>query len=171
MNDAPLQIATFQIDLNLATIPANRQWVVSPVPPRPFFALPLNKNVLVKKIEATCDMGVTPPNQNIVVEDYQILFRIMEFNGSVLGISRGLIINPVVGAWSITSSSFDTICLSMNCPTLDFQDGVLMGGLELWDGNQFVLSNTTTTLPPSARFFVNVYFIDPDYVCPPEEIN
>ena len=164
MNSNSLQIATFEINLNLASIPANRQWVVNPVPPRPFFSLPLNKNVLVKKIEATCDMGVVPPNQAIVVEDYQILFRLMEFNGSVLGISRGLIQNPVSGAWSVTSSTFDTVCLSMSCPTLDFEEGIILGGLELWDGNQFVLSNTTTVLPAIARFYVNVYFQDVDYV-------
>lgn len=162
MND-PLQICTFEINLNLATIPVNRQWVVNPVPPRPFFKIPLNKNVLVKKLEATCDMGVVSPNNNIVVEDYQILFRLMEFNGAVLGIQRGLVQNPVSGLWSVTSSTFDTICLSMNNPTLDFEEGIIMGGLELWDGNQFILSNTTTPLPLIARFYINIYFEDVVY--------
>lgn len=164
MNNKELQIATFEINLNLASIPANRQWVVNPVAPRPFFQIPLGKNVLVKKIEATCDMGVLAPNNNIIVSDYQILFRLMEFNGQVLGISRGLILNPVSGVWSVTSSTFDTVCLSMSCPTLDFEEGIVLGGLELWDGNQFVLSNTTTVLPAIARFYVNVYFQDIDYV-------
>jgi hypothetical protein len=158
----PLQIATFEINLNLTTIPSNRQWVVNPVAPRPFFELPLNKNVLVKKIEATADMGTVSPNNNIIISDYQLLFRLMEFNGNVLGISRGLIINPSSGLWQVTSSTFDTICLSMSAPHLDFEEGVIMGGLELWDGNQIVLSNTTTTLPAIARFYVNVYFIDID---------
>jgi hypothetical protein len=162
MKNKALQIATFEINLNLATIPANRQWVVNPVAPRPFFQLPLNKNVLVKKIEATVDMGVLAPNNNIIVSDYQILFRLMEFNGQVLGISRGLIFNPTAGGWQVSSSTFDTIALSMSNPHLDFEDGVIMGGLELWDGNQIILSNTTTTLPAIARFYVNVYFIDID---------
>jgi hypothetical protein len=154
----PLQIATFEINLNLANIPANRQWVVNPVAPRPFFEIPLGKNVLVKKLEATCDMGVLAPNNNIVVEDYQILFRLMEFNGNVLGISRGLIFNPTSGFWFVSSSTFDVICMSMASPVLDFEEGIIMGGLELWDGNQFVLSNTTTVLPAIARFYVNIYF-------------
>lgn len=160
MSNNPLQICTFEINLDLATIPANRQWVVNPVPPRPFFQIPLNKNVLVKKLEATCDMGVVSPNNNIVVEDYQILFRLMEFNGAVLGIQRGLVQNPVSGQWSVTSSTFDTVCFSMNNPSLDFEEGIIMGGLELWDGNQFILSNTTTPLPSIARFYINIYFQD-----------
>jgi hypothetical protein len=157
-----LQICTFQINLDLATIPANREWVINSVPPRPFFQIPLNKNVLVKKIEAICDMGVVPPNNNIVVSDYQIVFRLMEFNGSVLGISKGLIINPTIGVWSITSSTFDTIACTLSNPSLDFPEGIIMGGLELWDGNQFILSNTTTPLPAIARFYINVYFQDID---------
>lgn len=160
MNNNSLQICTFEINLDLATIPANRQWVVNPVAPRPFFQIPLGKNVLVKKIEATCDMGVVAPNQNIVVEDYQILFRLMEFNGNVLGISRGLVVNPASGIWFVTSSTFDTIALSMNNPSLDFDEGIIMGGLELWDGNQFILSNTSTPLPAIARFYINIYFDD-----------
>jgi hypothetical protein len=159
----PLQIATFEINLNLANIPANRQWVVNPVAPSPFFEIPLGKNVLVKKLEATCDMGVLAPNNNIVVEDYQILFRLMEFNGNVLGISRGFVFNPLSGVWQVSSSSFDVICLSMSCPTLDFEEGLILGGLELWNGNQFVLSNTTTILPSIARFYVNIYFEELNY--------
>jgi hypothetical protein len=154
----PLQIATFEINLNLANIPANRQWVVNPTVPRPFFEIPLGKNVLVKKLEATVDMGVVSPNENIVVEDYQILFRLMEFNGNVLGISRGLIFNAISGAWLVSSSTFDVMCMSMSAPVLDFEEGIIMGGLQLWDGNQIVLSNTTTPLPAIARFYVNIYF-------------
>jgi hypothetical protein len=162
MSNNPLQICTFEINLDLATIPANRQWVVNPVAPRPFFQIPLGKNVLVKKIEATCDMGVVAPNNFIVVEDYQLIFRLMEFNGNVLGISRGLVFNPSSGFWFVSSSTFDTICCSMNNPSLDFDEGIIMGGLELWDGNQFILSNTTTPLPSIARFYINIYFEDID---------
>jgi hypothetical protein len=82
----------------------------------------------------------------------------MEFNGNVLGISRGLIFNATAGFWFVSSSTFDVICMSMASPVLDFEEGIIMGGLELWDGNQFVLSNTTTVLPAIARFYVNIYF-------------
>ena len=158
----PLKIATFEITLDLAGIPANRQWLINNFLPRPFFEIPLGKNVLVKKIEATADMGVLAPNNDIVIQDYQILFRLMEFNGAVLGIQRGLVINPVSGVWQVTSSTFDTICLSYSNPTLDFDEGIIMGGLELWYGSQFVLSNITTPLPAIARFYVNIYFQECD---------
>ena len=157
----PLQVCVFEVNLNLATIPASRVWQI-PLgsPPLPIYQIPVSRNVLIKRIEVGFDMGVVGANQNILISNWGLNFALVNQNGAVMTPNRGRLFNAVAGVFQAIPATETILGFSQNSPSINFENGLVGGGLQLSGGCQFVLSNTTTTLPANARFYLNIYFQD-----------
>jgi hypothetical protein len=152
-----LQVSSFELSVDLATIPANREWNFSPNSPQPNLLLPLNRNVLVKKIEAEFDMTTTAPNDNIIIESWSLRFRPTYLDGVFILGFQGTIINPVAGVFTVIPGS-PVLTIDNYNTSLSFDDNFLLGGITIWNNCQIKFSNTTTVLPADFNIYVNIYW-------------
>ena len=157
----PLQVCVFEVNLDLAAIPANRTWAINTgANPLPIYQIPTSRNVLIKRIEVGYDMGVIGANQNILISNWALNLRLTNQNGAIKIPDRGRFLNAVAGVFQANAVAETTLGFSQNAPSINFENGLEAGGLQLAAGNFIVMSNTTTVLPATARFYLNIYYQD-----------
>lgn len=154
-----LNVSTFEGNIDLTTIPVNRQWVIPAPTPTPFYIVGSNKNVAVKKIEVGVTYNALSPDDNITLLDWGVDLVPCQFDQSTITGIVGTVTNPTSGIFTIVNSSLRIhMNYSKNCPIIDFGDDyILIGGLQQ-DSVYLVFSNTTTTLGTVVRYYINIFW-------------
>lgn len=157
-----LNVSTFEGNIDLNTIPANRTWAVAPVSPVPFYVIGTNKNVQIKKIEVGATYNSLAPNDNIILENWSTQLGLLNRDRTVL--------RPIIGSVStITSGVFTGLAplnsillpFSQSSPIIDFGDDYILAGGLSQAAFTLKFSNIITPLNTVLRYYINIYWIEP----------
>ena len=152
-------VTSFNMVLSLGTIVPSRAWMIPDNWGKYLF--PEFKNVKVFKIHVApiCEF----PVGDIICSNWGFCFNIQDVSSSILRCVEGVIVNPNL------LNTFDSTAfmLTNNSPSIDFENGMICGGIGAWfDGTEspfsstsyIQLSNTTSALPTSINFQVSVFY-------------
>jgi hypothetical protein len=146
-----LQIAQWNLELNLTGIPANRAY--SPVGPNTEFIIPSEKNVLVKYI--TLD-GIYSQSGDIVLLDYQLTFTLIYVNNQRI---RNNI--PIVTS-GISIPPFINIVINKNNPKINLNEQIIgLGGVSSNVERSVVkLNNSVTPITGNVNLILSMYYVN-----------
>jgi hypothetical protein len=144
-----LQIAQWNLTLNLTGIPANRAY--SPVGSNSSLILPTQKNVLVKKIGL--DSIYNQPG-DICIIDYTLLFNELWFNGT------DKIVDKPLTTTGLTNTEFIQYPLSKKIPIINVNR--IFGGLlftnSVFSRNNIILNNSSSAINSTLSFLLSIYY-------------
>jgi hypothetical protein len=144
----PLQIANFNIELNLTGIPANRAY--SPSSFNSSLLLPNNQNRFIKKISIN---SIYNNQGDIIVNYYAINFRLINFDNIILENSTPII----TSGFSQTQSIIYEI--NKNKPIIninEFAEGINFNTTAL--NNTLILNNSVTPIASTVSFLLSIYY-------------
>lgn len=144
-----LQIAQWNLNLGLSTIPTNRQFNV--VGSDSILLLPTNKNVLIKYIALD---SIYNQSGDICIKDFTLNFSFFNFNNIQYEAN-----NPIVSTGLNSQSNF---YISLNKQNPFKTINKIFGGLNFFNSNtirnSIVLNNSSNPINSTATFLLSIYY-------------
>jgi hypothetical protein len=117
--------------------------------------LPLNKNVLIKKVIVNCVFNRA--NSGIIINDWFLNLQLLSFTNNINSNDRPILINPTNNS---TIPGSNVISLNKNNPFQNLNE--IFGGFRLSSAiglsNFYTLNNNTFLVNDSLNFNISIYY-------------
>lgn len=145
-----LQIAQWNLNFNAIGFPANR--AASIEGSNSSLILPIDKNVLIKKISLDC---VYNTQGNIVILDFDLFFELLNINNISTRSN-----SPLVTSGFISNNLF-SININKSNPIINFNEygnGILFTNYSTVR-NKIILNNTANPITSNISFLISIYYV------------